>query len=474
MREGPEAHGTAELGGIELLEAVTAEGRQRLAAGALLGRGCRPGDRVLVSLHSSASMICAVLGALRVGVVPVLLSPDLTPTERAVLAHDAEPSLDIGDEAALGELFAGAETDIAPLPLTRPMLYTSGTTGWPKGVTVGLFGEQRARAWYDDEVDLWAPRPGDVHLVCAPTSHSAPMRAAIATLLAGGTLAVMARFDAALVLAALRELRPTTTFMVPTHMERLLTAPGLGTDERFDSLRLLFHAGSACPAPLKRAMLARLAPGVLTEFYGSTEGQFTACSDAEWLARPGTVGRARPGRTLHIETGAAPPGAEGEAIGVIWCRAPAFARFSYWHQPDATAAAWDGDAFTVGDLGWLDDEGYLYIAGRREDLIITGGVNVYPAEVETAIAAFPGVGDVAVYGTPDEHWGERVCAAIVAERPIDGDALRADLAGRLAPAKRPKEYTLVGSLPRTPSVKLVRRALSTPGAPAGGPEAEKG
>jgi len=371
-----------------------------------------------------------VLGALRVGVVPVLLSPDLTPTERAVLAHDAEPSLDIGDEAALGELFAGAETDIAPLPLTRPMLYTSGTTGRPKGVTVGLFGEQRARAWYDDEVDLWAPRPGDVHLVCAPTSHSAPMRAAIATLLAGGTLAVMARFDAALVLAALRELRPTTTFMVPTHMERLLTAPGLGTDERFDSLRLLFHAGSACPAPLKRAMLARLAPGVLTEFYGSTEGQFTACSDAEWLARPGTVGRARPGRTLHIETGAAPPGAEGEAIGVIWCRAPAFARFSYWHQPDATAAAWDGDAFTVGDLGWLDDEGYLYIAGRREDLIITGGVNVYPAEVETAIAAFPGVGDVAVYGGAPHRRRRPACRPRRTTRP--GQAAEGVHAGGLA------------------------------------------
>jgi long-chain acyl-CoA synthetase len=187
-------------------------------------------------------------------------------------------------------------------------------------------------------------------------------------------------------------------------------------------------------------------PASTWEFYGATEGQFTACRSEEWLARPGTVGRARPGRTLRID-----------ADGLIWCAVPAYARFSYFNATDKTAAAWRDDEFTVGDLGHLDDAGYLYLEGRREDLVITGGVNVYPAEVENALAAHPGITDIAVYGVPDVTWGERVCAAYV------GTATASELdiwaRERLAPPKRPKQYDLVSEIPRTLTGKILRRNL---------------
>jgi long-chain acyl-CoA synthetase len=186
--------------------------------------------------------------------------------------------------------------------------------------------------------------------------------------------------------------------------------------------------------------------GSVWEFYGATEGQFTACPAAEWEARPGTVGRARPGRALRVDPG-----------GTIWCRVPAHARFGYWGDAAKTAAAWRDDEFTVGDVGRLDAAGYLYLDGRREDLVITGGVNVYPREVERVLAECPGVEEVVVFGVDDEHWGQRLCAAVV------GTAAPEVLAGfardRLPPARRPKEYHLTADLPRTSTGKVRRLAL---------------
>jgi long-chain acyl-CoA synthetase len=183
------------------------------------------------------------------------------------------------------------------------------------------------------------------------------------------------------------------------------------------------------------------------EFYGSTEGQFTACSPADWLAHPGTVGRARPGRRLATDPD-----------GTVWCEVPHFARFTYWRDPDKTAAAWRGDTFTVGDLGRLDGDGYLWLDGRREDLLISGGVNVYPLEVERALAACPGVEEVAVFGVPDQQWGTRVCAAVVG--PVEVDELRAYARERLAPAKRPKEVVKLTALPHTDRGKVRRSTLA--------------
>ncbi|MDE3087000.1 MAG: AMP-binding protein [Acidobacteriota bacterium] len=442
---------------VERIGAAEAEDRQRRAAGALLGAGLGPGDRVGFCLGSSVALLCAALGALRRGIVPVLLNATLLPAERDLLLADAAPSLTVVDEQALAALFEGPPAELAPVPLARPMHYTSGTTGRPKGVWSGVLSEAEAQALFDDEADLWGFDAGDTHLVCSPMYHSVSIRFAAGTLLRGGRLVVLGHFDAGAAAEVMAGDGPTTTFMAPTALQRLLRhrrAP-----ERLSSLRLLVHAGSPCPAALKEQAMARVPAGTLWEFYGSTEGQFTVCPPEQWLARPGTVGRARPGRRLEV----------GEDA-VVWCHAPGFARFSYWGDPQSTEAAWRGDAFTVGDLGRLDGDGYLFLEGRREDLVITGGVNVYPAEVEAALAVVPGVEEVAVFGVEDPEWGQRVCAAVVGE--VAEEVLRGHAAAHLAPYKRPKQYVLVDEMPRTATGKLLRRALAEgagcPGTPGRG------
>jgi acyl-CoA synthetase (AMP-forming)/AMP-acid ligase II len=457
---------------VELLHAADAEDRQRRAAGALLAAGCRRGDRVAFALGSSADLLCAALGAARVGLIPVMLNATLTAAERDDLAADARPTVRVFTPGELHDLIGeGRPTDLAPYPLTRPMHYTSGTTGRPKGVTTGLWDEATARAVAEDEAAVWHFDPKDLHMVCSPMYHTVSIRFAAGTLLAGGSLAVLSRFHAPTALDTLRRHRPTTTFLVPTHLQRILQSPDLGTDEQFDSLRLLAHAGAPCPDAVKRAIMRRVRPGGVWEFYGSTEAQFSVCAPEDWLERPGTVGRARQGRRLRIAPvpvddgdGDIGPTATGrpDAVGTIWCDLPDFARFRYWENPEATAAAWNGSACTVGDLGHLDTDGFLYLTGRRHDLIISGGVNVYPAEVENALAAVDGIAEVAVFGLPDEQWGQRVCAAYVADgqgRASAEEALRAAAAARLAPYKRPKSYFAATELPHTATGKLVRRAV---------------
>ena len=445
---------------VEFLPAAEAEDRQRRAAGALLARGCRPGDRVVFGLGSSGDLICAVLGAARIGLIPVLLNATLTPAERDRLAADAGPTVEVFAPAELAALLDGVPTDLSPYPLTRPMHYTSGTTGRPKGVTTGVWDEATARAVFEDEAAVWHFDRDDLHMVCSPMYHTVSVRFSAGTLLSGGTLAILSHFEAATALHVLRRLRPTTSFLVPTHLQRILQSPDLDPGEQFDSLRFLAHAGAPCPPSVKRATMARV-PGRVWEFYGSTEGQFTVCSPDDWLAHPGTVGRARPGRTLSIEPlGAADSGDSDDGSGTIWCDMPPFARFSYWGDPAATAAAWRGSACTVGDLGLLSPEGYLFLSGRRHDLIISGGVNVYPAEVEGVLAAVPGVAQVAVFGLPDPQWGERVCVAYVAAATLDEAALREAASTHLAPYKRPKTYIRAADLPHTATGKLIRRAVA--------------
>jgi len=436
---------------VELLGAADAEDRQRRAAGALAARGCTWGDRVAFALGSSADLICAVLGAARSGLIPVLLNATLTPAERDLLADDAQPVLRIFDPRDLAQLADGAPVDLAPYPLTRPMHYTSGTTGRPKGVTTGIWDEATARRVFEDEAAVWHFHPSDLHMVCSPMYHTVSIRFSTGTLLSGGSLAILSRFEAATALDVIRRHRPTTTFLVPTHLQRILQSPELGPGETFDSLRLLAHAGAPCPESVKRATMDRVRAGAVWEFYGSTEAQFTVCPPDDWLERPGTVGRARAGRRLFIEPDS----------GVIWCDMPDFARFSYWRNEEATQQAWRGPACTIGDLGRLDPDGFLYLTGRRHDLIISGGVNVYPAEIENVLAAVDGVAEVAVFGLPDEQWGQRVCVAYVSEISAAAaeEALRAAASDRLAPYKRPKTYIEAKDLPHTATGKLIRRSV---------------
>ena len=437
------------------MTAAESEAQQRRVAGALRARGLGRGDRIAVTAANRPEVLAVVVGALRSGVVPVPLPPSLLPAERDVLLADAEPALVLGD-VDVPALLDGPEADLAPWPLARPMHYTSGTTGRPKGVWSGLLDDARAAALLAEERDLWGFRPDDVHLVCSPLSHSAPIRFAAGTLLAGGSVVVLPRFEPASFAAAVVRHRPTTAFVAPAHLQRLFAEPAL-PDLR--SFRLVAHAGAPCPVAVKERALAAFPAGSVWEFYGSTEGQFTACSPDEWRARPGTVGRARPGRRLRVDDG-----------GRIWCRAPDHARFTYWRDPAGTAGAWQGDEFTVHDLGRLDGDGYLHLDGRRDDLVITGGVNVYPLEVEQALAALPGVTDVAVFGVDDERWGQRVCAAVVGR--VTPAEVEAFARGRLAAYKRPKDVLVVPEIPRTTTGKVRRSrlgeelGLATPPRPA--------
>jgi acyl-CoA synthetase (AMP-forming)/AMP-acid ligase II len=424
----------------ELRSAADALEGQRRVAGALTAAGLAAGDRVVLSVPASTAVPVLALGALRTGVVPVVLDPSLTEFERQRLIDDADPALVVTDPNAL---LGGRPGELADVPLARPMHYTSGTTGRPKGVWSGVLGEDGGRALVEEEAAQWGFTADDVHLVCSPLHHSAPLRFAMGTLLAGGDIVVLRKFDPAAFATAVDEHRPTTAFVVPAHLQRLLAGPL----PDLSSFRLVAHAGAPCPQPLKRQALDAFPDGVLWEFYGSTEGQFTVCSPEEWRERPGTVGRARPGRRLTTDPD-----------GTLWCEVPPHARFTYWRDPERTAAAWRGDAFTVGDAGRLDGDGYLFLEGRRDDTIITGGVNVAPLEVELALTEVAGVREVAVFGVADERWGQRVCAAITGE--ADPDAVLAHARAHLAPAKRPKQVLVVAELPRTPMGKVRRSTLA--------------
>ncbi len=415
----------------------------------------REGSRVALLVPGSASYVDLVLSLLADGVFPVPLDPGLTAAERQRILAPIAPDLVLTSQDQVQALLAARPGRSRSLPRGRPVHCTSGTTGTPKGVWSGLLSDVDAAALLAEERDLWGFDDGDVNLVLSPLHHSAPLRFAMGTLLAGGRIVVPGTFDPARITTAIEAQRPTTMFCVPTHLQRLFTHwDEVGVPD-LTSVRLVAHAGAPCPPALKRRLVDLFPGGTTWEFYGSTEGQFTACRSEEWLDRPGTVGRARPGRTLSTDE-----------EGRIWCSVPAHARFTYLGAPEQTAAAWrdtpDGPAFTVGDAGRLDDDGYLFLDGRRTDLIISGGVNVYPLEVENALREVPGVDDVAVYGMPDPHWGQRVCAAVVgAATP---EALAAHARDVLAPAKRPKDYVRLTELPRTATGKVRREDLGHLGA----------
>lgn len=455
-----------------VLSAAEARDRSTAAAARLLRHGLVAGDRVAMSApephlppslaaETQAALACAAFGALRAGIVPVMLNPLLTASERTDYLDDVGASAHIWRGADLLQLTTLDEAlpppDLSDVPMGRPMHFTSGTTGRSKGVWSGVFDDATALAYWNDEHEAWPVEAGDVLLNHGPLAHSAPLRFSFLAFLHGADVAYLGGFGAELVAQAVADLRPTVAMAAPTHLQRLLDLPG-GVPK--SSYRMLVHAGSACPPDLKRRIHQWAGIDQVWEFLGSTEGQFTKCSGAEWEHRPGTLGKARFGRSLSIAPAASEQAADD--AGVIWCQAPRFARFSYFGDADKTAAACvdvaDGVRFTVGDLGYLDSDGYLFLKGRRTDLIITGGVNVYPSEVEAELRRCPGVVDVAVYGEPDPAWGERVCAAIV------GDASAATVRQwcneYVAPYRRPKKIRRVTTLPLTSNGKVRRDGLA--------------
>ena len=415
-----------------------------------------PESRVALLVPGSVAYAELVIELLRRGIFPVPMDVNLTASEREDLLTELDPALVVTSPDQVEELLAAlAAEPLGGPPRGRPIHLTSGTTGRPKGVYSGVLDPGDATALLEEERALWDLRADDVNLVLSPMHHSAPLRFATGTLLAGGRIVVPGPFDPATVTAAIREHRPTSMFCVPAHLQRLfahwdtLLDRGYGPPD-LSCFRLVAHAGAPCPEWVKRRLIEQFPPESTWEFYGSTEGQFTACRSEEWLDRPGTLGRARPGRSMTVDQD-----------GHLWCVVPPHARFTYLGAPEKTRAAWRetpaGPSFTVGDLGHVDSEGYVYLDGRREDLIISGGVNVYPAEVERVLGEVSGVDDVAVFGVEDDTWGQRVCAAVVGD--ADLEAIQAHARSHLAPAKRPKEYHRLGALPRTPTGKVRRLEL---------------
>jgi len=399
---------------------------------------------VAVVAPPSADYLAVAIGALRVGIVPVLLNPTLVPAEQDVLLKDADPALTLRD-GDLAEICAGPPTDLADVPLSRPMLFTSGTTGRPKGVWSGVWSEADARLALLEEREVWGFDRRDVHLVVSPLHHSAPLRFATGTLLAGGSVVLAGPFDAARLAQVIVQERPTSGFMVPAHLHRFLSLSELPP---LDSFRLLMHAGAPCPEGLKRRTMSVFPKGSVWEFYGSTEGQFTVCSPEDWLQHPGSVGRVRKHREIEID-----------ADGLIWCRVPSYARFKYWRDPTKTRRAWRGEQFSAGDLGRMTADGILYLDGRRDDLIISGGVNVYPVEIERAILTHPDVHNAVVFPVESERWGQMVCAAVVGD--VSEDVVSSWLRERLAPYKRPKLIVRVDAIPVSTTGKCRRSQLAT-------------
>jgi long-chain acyl-CoA synthetase len=346
------------------------------------------------------------------------------------------------------------------------MFYTSGTTGRPKGVR-----RQLAGAGPDDIAEILTALPQffgitpgrpNVHLVTSPHYHTAVTQFATAALHMGHCLVFMDDWDSEQMLALVERHRVTNTHMVPTQFTRLLALPE-ATRRRYDlsSMRWLLHAAAPCPPEVKRQMLAWWGPCIY-EYYAATEGGGTIATPQDWLERPGTVGRPWPVSEIMIagERGEeCPPGVPG----TVYMRMT-LPDFVYKGDPAKTAAARLRGFFTVGDIGYLDADGYLFLCGRVSDMIISGGVNIYPAEIEAEIIMHPQVVDVAVFGIPDQEWGEQVKAVI---QPADGVAAGPELAasilaslnGRLARLKWPRSIDFIEQMPRDPSGKLLKRRL---------------
>jgi acyl-CoA synthetase (AMP-forming)/AMP-acid ligase II len=405
----------------------------------------------------------------------LITTPTLAPTVGADVAqlvdpgirlvtNDARPAATPGFEPLEGEI-AGASTDPRrPETEGSLMFYSSGTTGRPKGI-----------------VPAWAPVPyghgqgihglmqlvygfsaDSIYLCPAPLYHAAPLGWSMGTQRLGGSVVVMDRFEPVEFLRLIEAFQVTHVQMVPTMFVRLLKLDASDRD-RFDlsSLRCVIHAAAPCPVDVKAQMLDWFGP-IIYEYYAASEGiGFTAISPEEWRARPGSVGKSLTA-TLHI-TGDDGEELPAHAVGTVYFEGSR--NLKYHNDPEKTAQAHDHRGWsTVGDLGWVDEEGYLYLSDRRTNLIISGGVNIYPQEIEDVLVMHPAVTDVAVIGIPDAEMGQQVKAVVQAADPAAAGAdLAAELLAfcrsRLAGFKCPRSVDFVDELPRLPTGKLAKRLL---------------
>jgi long-chain acyl-CoA synthetase len=460
----------------------------RIANG-LLDHGLQAGDTVALLMSNRMEFLAVHLATHQVGLRLAPLNRHLTGLEAGYILRDCGARLLIADSAVGGPAaeaadLAGVPGDArfsaGPLAGFQPLesllgedgrpagrtsgsllLYSSGTTGRPKGIERSFSGADP-----DVELDLAAERvlpmgvtPGGVFLGLAPLYHSAPNQHTFVALQLAQTVVLGSGFDPAHVLGLIQRYQVTDTFLVPTMMHRLVTTPAeIRFAHDLSSLRLVVHAGSICPVPVKRAMIDWLGP-ILLEYYGASEsGKVTQITAREWLAHPGSVGRAEPDCDVRVrdELGhELPPGEPG----LLHLLAPR--PFTYHNDPDKTQRSHRDGYFIPGDVGYIDADGWLYLCDRRTDMIISGGVNIYPAEIEAELLQHDAVADAVVIGVPDEEWGQRVVALVElregwADRGELTDTLLAHCRQRLAKFKVPRVLEVVPKLPRTPTGKLSR------------------
>jgi long-chain acyl-CoA synthetase len=460
--------------------------------------GLQPGDAIAAVLPNSLEAYEIYLAMQQAGWYLTPINFHLIGQEIAYIVHDCEAKAFFAHERFAAACAAAAEEAAIPAqacfsvgstdgfrpyvalkdgqPSDRPgerllgsvMNYTSGTTGRPKGVRRALPGQP------PEASDLGAPLAGyhvstdetdNVHLLACPWYHTAPLIMSIPSVHLGHTLSIMDRFEPQRTLELIERDQVTITHLVPTQFVRLLALPD-DVRERYDvsSLRHVIHGAAPCPPEVKRRMIDWWGP-VLDEYYASTEGVGgTIIFSDEWLRKPGSVGMARGDNEIVIMSDDGALLAPGE-IGTVYSTARG--GFEYFKDPAKTARARSGKYSTVGDVGYLDADGYLYLCDRKVDMIISGGVNIYPAEVEHALINHPKVVDVAVFGIPSEEWGEEVKAVVEPVLGVSGGAALASelldfLHERLARYKLPRSIDFVREMPRDPSGKLYKRKLRDP------------
>ncbi|HEY2063333.1 acyl-CoA synthetase [Amycolatopsis sp. NBC_01480] len=458
--------------------------------------GLGVGDAVVLLQPNGDELVAAYFAAIQSGLYVVVVNWHLVGPEvayilqdsgaKAFLAHErfADVAVAAADEAGLPE---SARFSVGAVPGFRrieelgaglgdgrpgertagsPMLYTSGTTGRPKGVRRPLTGADpdevpAASTWFFGVFGL-KPHDGHVHLCGSPLYHTAVLNFVVISLQLGHTAVLMDRWDAADMLRLIERHRVTHSHMVPTQFRRLLALPDdVRSGHDLSSLRVMIHGAAPCPLEVKRRMLDWWGP-VVTEYYAATEGGGTVISGEDWLRKPGSVGLPWPGSTIRIldDSGVELPAGE---IGTVYMKM-GDSKFEYHRDPEKTKQSRVADLFTLGDVGHLDEDGYLYLHDRKADLIISGGVNIYPAEIEGELVMHPKVADIAVFGLPHEDWGEEIKAVV---QPAEGitpspeltSELLAYAATRLARFKLPRSVDYLDELPRDPNGKLYKRRI---------------
>jgi long-chain acyl-CoA synthetase len=465
--------------------------------------GLKPGDAIAVMLSNEVAMLELYLAATQAGLYIVPINSHLTGPEVAYIVADSDAkALFCNDKTGDASRLAAAATELradvrfttgtvegfrsfaelkagqsATAPADRragaAMTYTSGTTGKPKGVRRQLPPVDPEMVAEPNAMFLMlfgiTPHDDGVHLVVSPLYHTAVLNFCTNHLHFGHTVVLMDKWTPEGTLEAIAKHRVTTTHMVPTQFRRLLALPDdvrARVKERGDlaSLRHVIHSAAPCPVDVKKKMIEWWGD-VIFEYYAASEGGGTLATPKDWTAHPGTVGKAWPISKLKVVKDDGAECAPRE-VGTVYMSMGVHT-FEYHKDKKKTESSWKDGFFTVGDAGWLDEEGFLYLCDRKTDMIISGGVNIYPAEIESTIVVHPKVRDVAVFGIPHEDWGEEVKAVV---EPAPGVAPNAALADeilsfckeRLASFKIPKSVDFVSELPRDPNGKLYKRKLRDP------------